>query len=302
MTKNKKSTKKESEVVKMEYMHLNDKLVKKALGNENKYIRNYVARLISHITNIPLELLKDHLELVYPEISANSNIVNSISDLTFQNDFCYFNIEINYHMDKTTRNKGLAYVFQLSLRQLKNHKEYRNLKPVTLININSKDTFGKGDLLYEAEIMVKKYNIPYTEDVKIYEINLSYFKTIDYTIIKEEGLLKDLALFTTNDEKFLNNLYKEDRDVNMLREELDSLAKTFDEMLYCSPEELQRQIDDEKYERGFEEGELKGKNEEKLEIAKSLLNNGLDPEFVAQNTGLTLEEIQSLQKEIKTKE
>ncbi len=50
----------------MELSYLKNNIIKKALGNENKDVRNYVARVISHTTGIPFNELKNKLTLVYP--------------------------------------------------------------------------------------------------------------------------------------------------------------------------------------------------------------------------------------------
>ncbi len=91
--------------------------------------------------------------------------------------------------------------------------------------------------------MVKKYNVAYTDILKIYDINLSYFKKMDYNKIieEEEGLLKDLAILVSKDEEFLTKLCKGDNELIMTKKVLKDLTKQFDEMFYCSPEELDRQ-------------------------------------------------------------
>lgn len=44
---------------------------------------------------------------------------------------------------------------------------------------------------------------------------------------------------------------------------------------------------------GLEEGQIKGQREKAFEIAKNLKKAGLDIELIAENTGLTVEEIGS---------
>lgn len=131
--------------------YLNDKIIKKALAKENKDIRNYVARIISDITHIPYETLEDNLELIYPEISINTHLVNSEVDLLFKEDTTYFNIEINYGNSTTLKIKNLSYTFQLSLRQMKKSRDYPYVNKVIQININSYDPYGYGDFVYESE-------------------------------------------------------------------------------------------------------------------------------------------------------
>lgn len=287
----------------MELKFLNDKVIKKVLAFENKDIRNYIARIIAHTTNIPYECLKDNLIPVHPEFGSNANIVNSTGDLPFFDGNVYFGIEVNYSRSHTTKRKSLTYGYQLTLRQLANSENYKDLKPITIININARDrVYGLGEFVYETILMEKKYHKEYTDLIKIYDINLSYFKKVDYNRIND-GLLKDLALFVIEDEEILKRIYEGDREVKMVKKNLENFVKQFDEAFYCSEEELQRQIDEEMKEEGykdgfnngFNDGFTKGSKEEKQKIAKLLLSmDGVTTEQICQATGLKIEEISEL--------
>ena len=47
-------------------------------------------------------------------------------------------------------------------------------------------------------------------------------------------------------------------------------------------------------QEGIKEGELKGKQQEKSEIAKKLLNKEIDISIISETTGLSIEEINKL--------
>lgn len=282
----------------MELKYLNDKVIKKVLSYENKEIRNYVARIIAHTTHIPYEDLKDNLVPVHPEFSSNANIINSTGDLPFFNGTIYFGIEVNYSRSMTSKRKSLTYGYQLSLRQLANSDAYKELKPVTIININARDTvYGKGKFVYETVLMEKNYHMEYTDLLKIYDINLSYYKKINYNTIKE-GLLKDLAIFVIEDEKVLNRIYKGDEIARMVKKNLENFVQLFDEAFYCSEEELQRQIDEEMKEEGFKEGYDDGVTKTINDVAKKLLSLGINTiEQISEATGLSIEDIKKLKTE-----
>ena len=214
-----------------EIKYLNDKVIKKALARENRDIRNYIARIISDITRIPYENLEDNSELVYPEVGFNSNLVNSEVDLIYKNEVLYFNFEINYGSSTTLKIKNLSYLFQLSLRQVKKWRDYSFINPVIQININSYDPYGYGDFLYESQMMVKKYHIVHNDQITIYDINLAYFKKIDFNEIKKEGLLKDLTFLVIEDERFLSELYEGDKIMNSVQREMKGLKKGLQEGL-----------------------------------------------------------------------
>ena len=58
----------------------------------------------------------------------------------------------------------------------------------------------------------------------------------------------------------------------------------------------------EKYGQGFDsiyfDGKADGINEAKIEIARNLLNYGSDIEFIARNTGLSIDKVKNLKREL----
>lgn len=258
-----------------EIKYLNDKVIKKALAKENKDIRNYIARIISDITRIPYEVLENNLELVYPEVGYNSHLVNSEVDLVFKNEVLYFNFEINYGSSTTLKIKNLSYVFQLSLRQIKKWSDYAFINPVIQININSYDPYGYGDFLYESQMMVKKYHIVHNKQITIFDINLAYFKKIDYNEIKKESLLKDLAFLVIEDERFLNKLYEGDKIMDSVQREMKGLMEEVDGILYYDEVKLQKAIEKEMAEKGLQEGLERGLQEGLQKGMKQGLEQGI---------------------------
>ena len=118
---------------------------------------------------------------------------------------------------------------------------------------------------------------------------MEYYKNNNLEKINEYKYLIMLDL----NEKELDNFCKGDAFMESYKEDL--LKLNSEEFQYIfTPEEEEKVLLNTERRLAYEEGELKGKNEEKLEIAKNLLNNGLEPEFVAKNTGLTIQEVQTL--------
>ena len=52
-------------------------------------------------------------------------------------------------------------------------------------------------------------------------------------------------------------------------------------------------------EKWRKEGELRGKVEGKLELITTMLSNGVDPMFIAKNTGVSLDEIKGIKGKLK---
>ena len=71
--------------------------------------------------------------------------------------------------------KSLTYAYQLTLRQLVHSNKYHELKPITIININSCDIYGLGEFVYKTVLMEEKYHTLYTHLIEIYDVCLSYY-------------------------------------------------------------------------------------------------------------------------------
>lgn len=52
------------------------------------------------------------------------------------------------------------------------------------------------------------------------------------------------------------------------------------------------------YDDGYEIGITKGKEEEKIAIAKNFLKKGVSLDIVSESTGLSVEELEELEKEV----
>ena len=64
--------------------------------------------------------------------------------------------------------------------------------------------------------------------------------------------------------------------------------------------DIRREAIEEGRKEGIEEGRIEGRQEEKIETARNFLKMGLTLEQVAQGTGLPLEEVEKLAKELKS--
>ena len=189
---------------------LKDKVVKKLLNSENPTCREYLVRLISASTGISVKLLRNNIELVTPNISSNSNYVNSVSDVMVKDNENYYNIEINYNNVPIAIVKNNIYMYNSILRQVHKSDDYKNVKGVIQININNYDLFGKGEFVYDSMMIEKKHHIVRDNMLRVIDINLDFLSNIDYNKIKkgnEYNLEKLLYFFVCNDKKLLDNIY-----------------------------------------------------------------------------------------------
>ena len=236
---------------KIKFPLLKDKVAKK-LFTEKKVGLEYLRKIISLAIGIPMDMIDKDIKLIHPNIGVNKNIVNSEADVVLENGEFYVNLEMNYYNNETSDIKNGLYLCHLLLRQVKNAKEYENLKKVYQINLNSYDALGKEEFIYHSKLYEKKYHIERSDFIEIIDINLEKLRQIDYnTLIKSNDMTleKALYLFVCDDIEKLNAIYEGDRLMKKLMKENEDLLKDFDEMLYYDRDKM---FENACYEKAYE--------------------------------------------------
>ena len=280
-----------------EIKFINDKVVKKILNSEDAENKEYLVRIISGVTGIDINLLRDNIKLVTNEIGSNINNVNSLVDTIYNDDKEYINIEINYNYSKSLIVKNNIYVYHMILRQVKKSTDYDNISPVIQININSYDLFKKGKFIYKSEMREVSLNKRRDEMITIYDINLDYLRNIDYNKIKKGtiyNLEKTLYIFVCDNKKLLDYIYKGDVIMDKVRDDFDVITYENDRVLYYNPEDLYDKETKEKIREACKEGRKEGRKEAIIKTAKNMLEINIPIEQISLVTGLTIEEINKL--------
>ena len=123
--------------------------------------------------------------------------------------------------------------------------------------------------------------------LEIVDINLEYLSDISYNEIKkldEKDLRWLLYIFVCKDKDLKEQLYQEKRVMGIVSKKLEEVTQYLDELLFYDPDQLR--------EAGMKNHYRK---EEKIEIAKKMLEDGISPEFVQKYTLLLRKKIQELQ-------
>lgn len=290
----------------MNNVFINDRVVKKILNSEEEECREYLSRIISGVLNIDVNIIKDNIELIEPEVGSNINTVNSIVDVIYKSDNKYFNIEINYNNKRVVTVKNNIYIYHMLLRQVKKQSDYSNILPIIQININNYDLFKEGRFIYESSIREKVSHKKRDELITIYDINLEYLKEIDYNKIIEGNynLEKILYIFICNNKNILDYIYKGDRVMNKVREDAEVITRGLDDILYYDPVMLEEQANE--YERkiareeGFNEGKeagiKEGEDNKQKENVQRMISKNLSLEEISEYLGLDIEEVKSYSK------
>lgn len=107
-------------------------------------------------------------------------------------------------------------------------------------------------------------------------------------IIKDKGSIEYyLYLLVNNNKMNLETLYGDDEIMKQVYEDAKKLTSNFDEILFYNKEELYNQV-------SFEKGEENGKKS----IVINMLKKGLDISLISEITGFSIEEINTIQKEL----
>ena len=269
---------------------LNDKIVKKIFTSDEELGKKVILRILSDILKIPVKKLDNDFEIVYPEIGLNKYNINSEADLVYKNKKAYFSFEFNYNNYQSLVNKNFSYVCLLYVKDIKNKEDYSNIKEVYSINIDGFDYYGYDEFIYESEMRERKIGIPLGIKIKYYNINLAYLKKMGYNdIIKEKDFIKRLMyMFVCNDEEFLDKLYEGDEMMNAFRKKVNDVLENIDVLMYYDRDKLLR-------DGAYDDGKEEGIKENKIEIAKNMLEEKMDLKIISKLTGLPKEEIKTLQ-------
>ena len=147
-------------------------------------------------------------------------------------------IEICWTKGNTRQRQTDTYIYQLYLGQLKRSKDYKNMKKIIQILIESYDYFKKDKLIYDVVFMEQNLHIVEDNFIHKYHINLDKVKNMSYNILKKkENKIERLLYFLIcENDKMLKDIYKGDKFMEEVVKEAKEIAGYFDADLYL-PEE-----------------------------------------------------------------
>ena len=253
-----------------------------------------LAKTVCQILGLPFESIS--FKIMPTDIGTNKNIVNSDADILLESNEAIVNVEINTSTSKSIQNKNNAYVCQLILRQLKNMEAYKNkLKKVYQINLNNYDISRDNRFIVVNRLIDIKTHREYHPILEIIDVNLAKLQKEDYNKLKKNEIEYLLYLLVCNDEEELRKVYNGDDLMEKMIDEAKILTDNFDLLLYYDREKLKKQ---EEYELGEEAGKEIGIAKRNKEIAVNMLRENMDVDIISKVTGLSIEDINELKKEL----
>ena len=205
------------------------------------------------------------------------------------------NIEMQLVNSKSIIERILYYWSRLYSRQIKIGQDYNLLEKTIIILITDFKIEGLEELGYHSTwkiIEAKGRKRILTEKLEIDIIELPKIEGKE----KESGRLLDWLYFLENPRsRRVTEKMEDSKEIKEAVEKLDNLSE--DERMQRIADLREKAILDEKaiyakgLDDGIKEGLEKGKQKEKLEIAKKLKKEGMNTELIAEITGLKIKDI-----------
>ena len=255
--------------------------------------------LLKALLEFILKIKIDKLEIKKTELlSGNVNIKDKRVDAVVYAGNKKIDIEINSQDKDYVKPRNTAYICNMYQSHTLVGELYDEKTDIVLVNL----TWGLGS----KESKKTKYMImsedgkQYVKNFIIYEINMDYFDKLWYSK-NEEEIKKNMYLIMLNlDKKELEAMPKDKRDkiVDKYITNVTIVNDNPEFQKYMSEEEDKRKIQNSLISEAKNEGISQGISEEKNNVAKNLLSMNMPIEDISKATGLSLEEIKNISKNL----
>ena len=275
------------------YTCKNDRAFKEVFLNPNN------SDLLKVLLEFILKIKIDKLEIKKTELlSGNVNIKDKRVDALVYTGNKKIEIEINSQYEKYLNPRNTAYICNTYQSHILARKEYN--QQTDIVHVNLTWVLGRNnDEMKIYKIMNEKGEL-YVKNFIIYEINMDYYDKIWYSKNEDEIKKNQYMIMLDLDKKELENMPKDDI-VDKYITNVTIVNDNPEFQKYMSEEEDKKKIQNsllsEARENGINDGISKGVSQEKVSIAKNMLNKNMSIEDISDITGLSVEEINKLKNE-----
>ena len=267
-----------------------DRAFKEVFGKEEN--KDILKKLLEEILQVEIERI-EYLNLernVY-----NVKVKRKHLDLYLETNIGKIQVEVNTTNSKYVKPRNMSYLCDIYSYHTLIGQEYDQDTLIIQININ----YGQQDEKYIREYRLRdESGKEYIKNFIIYEINMEKYMKLWYNK-EEKELEKSKYIVMLNLEKEeLEKLSKKDKVVIKYMKELERVNENPKFREYMSAEEDNKKIENslkrEWMEEGLKEGIKEGSYKRNIEIAKTMLEKGMNNELISEVTGLSIEEIKKL--------
>lgn len=276
-----------------------DGMFKAIFGNEQD--KELLERLLEVTLNEKVKVEK----ILNPGIlKTNARIKDKTLDLLVRgSDNALYNIEVNMSYYKYLNRRNAAFVFSKYSEDLKVSDSYKDMKKIIQINLTS-ELSEDSELINKYRLIDENTKKEYIDNFVIYEYNLDKLKDVCYN---KDGFEKYKILVSLIcDDIQLHKICKGDKVLEKLERKVIDMNKNPEFIEFMSEEEeleklqntLMENAREEGHASGLAEGHFSGFTEgieqNKLEVAKNMLNKNIDIEIISEVTNLSKEKIETL--------
>ena len=269
----------------------------KALLTSNE-TKDYASSLISGITNIPKNIIKDNMVILNNELSVeNYKDKKMKTDILIEIVNNIVNIEINKYYYKGLFEKNSAYQNKILSEQFYSGKDYSDSKKIIQINFDEFECFDDR-VIIKFLMMDPKRGMLESTNLEKYHVILPNLKKKCYNEAKLSKFEKELLLLIENNYDKLKSLVGDDKELMKAVEKREKLSKDKKIIGLYDGEKM------EAYERnarlsyaeeiGLKKGMEKGMEKGIEKVAKNMLAKGISDELIISCTNLSLEELEAL--------
>jgi len=269
--------------------------------------RDYLCDLISNITGIDKNLLLKELKFdseemekdVSSEKAQRMDILCDIKDTKI-------NLEMNQKLTTELVIKNNLYVNKLHGRMTTTGEKYIN-NLIIQINFDNYQRFKSDDSLISKSMMVNlKTQEVEDENIIIYHVNLLKAEEMWYHSDKKNRFINELMILKIRKKSDAQKIIGDDKSMAKVVERLEELTSDDKLVMTYNAEKLEQQTHErelkEATEKGLSDGLAKGISQgisqEKLEIAKKMLEAKESISKIIKYTGFTEKDIKKLSKEV----
>ena len=277
----------------------NDNFVSLLADSTFKYMfkdyRDFFKKVIKSTTNVDIS----EYELYNNEINSGNIARDYRLDILLKKDNDFIIIEMNKNADKRTLLKASKYLYAIAGGGLVEGEEFKKMRTILINFNNSKYKNDKEAISVGYDLINEKYN-DVIDEIKIYDIYLASLKNVRYNGSNEKETY--LAMFRAESFEEMRDIANGNEEALKVVEELERLSENDEFRVLYDVEKMRRKeinsarLDgyDDGYDAGKTKGLEEGAKEEKIAIAKNLLNIGTPKEDIIKVTGLSIEELEKL--------
>ena len=276
-----------------------DFVFKRIFGNEkppNVLISflNAVLNPIDPIQSVELKdttIEKNHLEDKYSRLDMKA----------ITNKGEYINIEIQLKDEYNMIKRSLYYWSKLYEGQLESGENYQKLSRTICINLLDFHLLNHSNFHSVYRLKDCRTNEELTDVMELHFIELKKMKDVQRVEDVKSKLEAWLYFINQPDSELVQELEKVEIEIKEAKAQLVRLSedRKEGEQYEKRRESRLNEVSTLAYaeEKGMVKGIEQGAKLEKIEIAKNLIQNGLDNKLISKSTGLSLEEVEKLRQE-----